>query len=186
VTAVASGRYEIRAQIYFLGLAAVNALHRCLPFALRPLLYRLCGFEIDRTATLQGGVRFFHVGRLKIGAGTLVNRGTYLDNRAGLTIGANVSIAHDSRIYSLGHDVHDATFAARGTPVVIEDYAVLFAGAMVMPGVTLGRGAVVMAGAVVTKSVPPMRIVGGNPAVDIGPREGEPAYALGRRYWFAH
>jgi acetyltransferase-like isoleucine patch superfamily enzyme len=70
--------------------------------------------------------------------------------------------------------------------VVIEDYAVLFAGAMVMPGVTLGRGAVVMAGAVVTKSVPPMRIVGGNPAVDIGPREGEPAYTLGRRYWFAH
>jgi acetyltransferase-like isoleucine patch superfamily enzyme len=43
-----------------------------------------------------------------------------------------------------------------------------------------------MAGAVVTKSVPPMRIVGGNPAVDLGPREGEPAYTLGRRYWFAH
>ena len=179
MTAVASGRYEIRSQIYFLGLAAINLLHRCLPFALRQLLYRLAGFEIARSATLQGGVRFFHVGRLKIGAGTLVNRGTYLDNRAGLTIGENVSIAHDSRIYTLGHDVHDATFAARGKPVVID-------GAMVMPGVTLGRGAVVMAGAVVTKSVPPMRIVGGNPAVDMGPREGEPAYTLGRRYWFAH
>ena len=186
MTAVESGRYRIRSQIYFLGLAAVNFLHRCLPFALRPLLYRLCGFEIARSATLQGGVRFFHVGRLKIGAGTLVNRGTYLDNRAGLTIGENVSIAHDARIYSLGHDVHDPAFAARGRPVVIEDYAVLFAGAMVMPGVTLGRGAVVMAGSVVTKSVPPMRIVGGNPAVDLGPREGEPAYTLGRRYWFAH
>ena len=186
MTAVESGRYRIRSQIYFLGLAAVNFLHRCLPFALRPLLYRLCGFEIDRSATLQGGVRFFHVGRLKIGAGTLVNRGTYLDNRAGLAIGENVSIAHDARIYSLGHDVHDAGFAARGKPVLIEDYAVLFAGAMVMPGVTLGRGAVVMAGAVVTKSVPPMRIVGGNPAADIGARRGEPAYTLGRRYWFAH
>ena len=69
---------------------------------------------------------------------------------------------------------------------MIDDYAVLFAGAMVMPGVTLGKGAVVMAGSVVTKSVPPMRIVGGNPASDIGPREGEPAYTLGRRYWFAH
>ena len=43
-----------------------------------------------------------------------------------------------------------------------------------------------MAGAVVTKSVPPMRIVGGNPAADIGARRGEPAYTLGRRYWFAH
>jgi acetyltransferase-like isoleucine patch superfamily enzyme len=186
VTVVEAGRYRIRSQIYFLGLATINLVHRCLPFALRPLLYRLCGFEIARSATLQGGVRFFHVGRLKIGAGSLVNRGVYLDNRAGLTIGENVSIAHDARIYTLGHDVHDAGFAARGKPVVIEDYAVLFAGAMVMPGVTLGRGAVVMAGAVVTKSVPPMRIVGGNPAVDLGPREAEPAYTLGRRYWFAH
>jgi acetyltransferase-like isoleucine patch superfamily enzyme len=57
---------------------------------------------------------------------------------------------------------------------------------MLMPGVHLGQGSVVMAGAVVTKSVPPMRIVGGNPAVDIGPREGVPAYRLDRRYWFAH
>jgi acetyltransferase-like isoleucine patch superfamily enzyme len=187
VSAVAAEPWRIRSQLYFLGLAAINLLHRCLPFALRPLLYRLCGFEIAPSATLQGGVRFFHVGRLKIGAGTLVNRGTYLDNRAGLAIGENVSIAHDARIYTLGHDVHDAAaFAARGKPVVIEDYAVLFAGAMVMPGVTVGRGAVVLAGAVVTKSVPPMRIVGGNPAADIGPRRGEPAYTLGRRYWFAH
>jgi acetyltransferase-like isoleucine patch superfamily enzyme len=187
VTGVESGRWRLRSQLYFLGLAAINLLHRCLPFFLRPVLYRLCGFEIDRSATLQGGVRFFHVGRLKVGPGSLVNRGTYLDNRAGLVIGANVSIAHDARIYTLGHDVHDAAgFAARGKPVVIEDYAVLFAGAMVMPGVTLGRGVVVMAGAVVTRSVPPMRIVGGNPAVDLGAREGEPAYTLGRRYWFAH
>jgi len=36
VTAVESGRYRIRSQIYFLGLAAVNLLHRCLPFVLRP------------------------------------------------------------------------------------------------------------------------------------------------------
>lgn len=184
--AVDQERFRLRAQVYFLGLAALNLLHRCLPFFLRPLLYRLCGFEIAHSATLQGGVRFFHIGRLKIGAGTLVNRGVYLDNRAGIAIGANVSIAHDARIYTLGHDVHDAGFAARGKPVSIGDHAVLFAGAMVMPGVTLGRGAVVMAGAVVTKDVPAMRIVGGNPAEDIGPREGNPAYTLGRRYWFAH
>jgi acetyltransferase-like isoleucine patch superfamily enzyme len=43
-----------------------------------------------------------------------------------------------------------------------------------------------MAGSVVTKSVPPRRIVGGNPAVDIGAREVVPAYRLQRRFWFAH
>ena len=174
------------AQAYFLGLAVINRVHGLLPFFLRPLLYRLCGFRIDRSATLQGGIRFFHVGRLSVGAGSLVNRGVYLDNRGGLAIGRQVSIAHDVRIYSLGHEIHGGGFADKPQPVRIDDYAVLFAGAMVMPGVHLGTGAVVMAGAVVTRSVAPFRIVGGNPARDIGAREGVPAYSLERRFWLAH
>jgi len=177
---------RLAGQAYFIGLALINTVHGLLPFFLRPVLYRLCRFEIDRSATIQGGVRFFHVGRLAVGAGTLINRGVLLDNRAGIAIGAHVSIAHDARLYTMGHDVHDATFAAKGRPVRIDDHAVVFAGAMLMPGVHLGRGAVVMAGAVVTKSVPAMRIVGGNPAVDIGPRAGDPAYVLDRRFWLAH
>jgi acetyltransferase-like isoleucine patch superfamily enzyme len=177
---------HLTAQAYYLGLAAINTLHRCLPFALRPLLYRLCRYDIARTATLQGGVRFFHVGRLQIGEGSLVNRGVYLDNRAGITIGRQVSISHDARIYTLGHDIHDPQFGTLGKPVRIDDFAVVFAGAMLMPGVHLGEGAVVMAGAVVTKDVPAMRVVGGNPARDLGPRRGTPAYRLSRRYWCAH
>jgi acetyltransferase-like isoleucine patch superfamily enzyme len=178
---------HFRDQLYFVALAAVNLLHRMLPFALLPLLYRACNFEIARSATLQGGVRFFHVGRLVIGEGTLVNRGVYLDNRAGIVIGKQVSIAHDARIYTMGHDVHDEGFAAKGRPVQIDDYAVVFAGAMIMPGVHVGEGAVVMAGAVVTKSVPAWRIVGGNPAHDVGERGCKtPSYRLDRRFWFAH
>jgi len=63
---------------------------------------------------------------------------------------------------------------------------VLFAGAMIMPGVHVGQGAVVMAGAVVTQDVLPGRMVGGNPARDIGPRRAAPRYRLKRRYWLAH
>ena len=173
-------------QLYFIGLAAINTLHGWLPFALRPWLYRRCRFDIARSATLQGGVRFFHIGRLVIGDGTLVNRGVYLDNRGGISIGKQVSIAHDARIYTMGHDVHDAGFATKAQPVRIDDYAVVFAGAMIMPGVQLGEGAVVMAGSVVTKSVPAYRIVGGNPAQDIGERGCKPSYRLDRRFWFAH
>ncbi|MBC7956835.1 MAG: acyltransferase [Cytophagales bacterium] len=153
---------------------------------LRPLLYRLCGFNIDRSATLQGGLRFFHVGRLSVGEGSLINRGVYLDNRAGITIGRQVSIAHDVRIYTMGHDVHDETFATKAAPVRIDDHAVVFAGAMIMPGVHLGAGSVVMAGSVVTKDVPAGRMVGGNPAQDIGERGCTPAYRLNRRFWLAH
>lgn len=175
-----------RGQSYFLLLAAINGLHGWLPFVLRPLLYRACGFRVGPRATLQGGVRFFHVGRLEVGEGTLVNRGVTLDNRGGIRIGREVSIAHDARIYTMGHDIHHPEFPTLARPVRIDDHAVLFAGAMVMPGVHIGAGAVVMAGAVVTRSVPPGRVVGGNPARDLGPRRCVPAYRLSRRYWFAH
>lgn len=183
---MARWRTHLLSQAYFIALAVLNTVHGLLPFVLRPLLYRAAGFRIDRAATVQGGVRFFHVGRLAVGEGSLVNRGVYLDNRAGITIGRQVSIAHDCKLYSLGHDPHDADFATKGAPIVIDDHAVLFAGALVMPGVHIGRGAVVMAGSVVTKDVPPLRLVGGNPAQDLGPRRTDPQYRLSRRYWLAH
>ena len=173
-------------QLYFIVLALINRLHGCLPFVLRPLLYTLCRFDIHRSATLQGGIRFFHVGRLRVDEGSLINRGVYLDNRGGISIGRQVSIAHDVRIYTMGHDPHDASFATKVAPVHIGDHAVVFAGAMIMPGVHLGEGSVVMAGAVVTKSVPPFRMVGGNPAQDIGERGCKPSYVLKRRFWLAH
>jgi acetyltransferase-like isoleucine patch superfamily enzyme len=173
-------------QLYFIALATINRVHGFLPFAVRPLLYRVCGFDIARSATIQGGVRFFHVGRLRVGEGTLVNRGVYMDNRGGIVIGNQVSISHDARIYTMGHDVQDPTFATKASPVQIDDYAVVFASAMIMPGVHLGEGCVVMAGSVVTKSVPAYRMVGGNPAADIGERSCSPSYRLDRRFWLAH
>jgi len=183
---MSQGASHLVDQLYFIALAVINRVHGLLPFVLRPLLYRLCRFDIARSASLQGGIRFFHVGRLSVGEGSLVNRGVYLDNRGGITIGRQVSIAHDVRIYTMGHDVHDETFATKAAPVQIDDHAVVFAGAMIMPGVHLGEGSVVMAGSVVTKSVPAFRMVGGNPAQDIGERGCKPAYRLGRRFWLAH
>lgn len=177
---------HFKTQTYFLGLAFLNRLHGCLPYFVRPILYRLCRYEVSPSATLQGGVRFFHVGRLQVGADSVVNRGAYLDNRSGIRIGSHVSVAHDVKIYSLGHEIHDDLFGAKGRPVEIGDHAVLFAGAMVMPGVKVGEGAVVLAGAVVTRDVAPFRVVGGNPAADLGPRDSHPVYQLKRRFWFAH
>jgi acetyltransferase-like isoleucine patch superfamily enzyme len=175
-----------KTQAYFVGIRAINALHGLLPFFARPLLYRLCGYQVHHSSTVQGRVRFFHVGKLSIGSNTVINQGTYLDNRAGIAIGSGVSIAHDVRIYSLGHEIHDDLFTTKGRPVVIGDGVVIFAGAMIMPGVTLGDGCVVMAGAVVTSNVPKLQIVGGNPARLLGQRDSCPVYLLKRRFWFAH
>lgn len=129
--------------------------------------------------------KFFHIGKMAIGKHSVINFGCYLDNRRGITIGNNVGIAHDTKIYTLGHDLHDPQFKTKGAPVIIEDNAFIFSNALIMPGVTIGEGAIVLAGSVVTKDVEPWAIVGGNPARKIRERSRETDYKQVYRYWFA-
>ena len=73
-------------------------------------------------------------------------------------------------IWTAQHDYRSRTFAAAGGPVVIEDFVWLGPRAIVLPGVTIGKGAVVAAGAVVTKDVAPYAVVAGVPAVKVRER----------------
>ena len=175
-----------RIQLYYLVVALFNGLFRVSPFFLKRVLMSLMGFDVSPDAAVQGGVRVFGPKRLKVGAGSMINSGVRLDNRKGITIGRNVNVAHDCRIYTLGHDVRSPSFAAVGGPVVLDDHSVLFAACMIMPNVKVGRGAVVLPGSVVTKDVPPFEIHGGNPAKKIGDRDVEPLYSPARKFWFAN
>jgi len=68
---------------------------------------------------------------------------------------------------------------------MIEDYCFIGPRAIILPGIKVGRGAIVAAGAVVTKDVPPFAIVGGVPAKIIGERKNKSLqYKLGRARWF--
>lgn len=120
-----------------------------------------------------------------MGQNTVINFGCYLDNRRGIYIGNNVGIAHNTKIYTLGHDLNDPMFSTKGAPVHIGDDVFIFSNAMVMPGVTIGEGAIVLAGSVVTKDVEPWAIVGGNPAKKIRERNRDVGYKQIYRYWFA-
>jgi acetyltransferase-like isoleucine patch superfamily enzyme len=113
---------------------------------------------------------------ITIGHDTVINRNTYLDGRAGLTIGSCVSISPETYIISLDHDPRSATFETRPAPVVIEDHVWIGARAMILPGVRLGKGCAVGAGAVVTKDVADYAIVAGVPAKIIGERKKELNY----------
>ena len=115
----------------------------------------------------------------------MINFGCYLDNRRGIAIGNNVGIAHNTKIYTLGHDLNDPQFKTKGVAVTIKDNVFIFSNAMIMPGVTIGEGAIVLAGSVVTKDVEPWTIVGGNPARKIRERSREIDYKQIYRYWFA-
>ena len=86
-----------------------------------------------------------------------------------VTIGNNVLIGYGAKILSANHHIpenHGIIFNAGHDckPIVIEDEVWIGANAVVLPGIILGRGSVVAAGAVVTKNVAPYTIVGGVPA----------------------
>ena len=120
-----------------------------------------------------------------IGDRCVFNRRVLLDGRGGnLVIGNNVDVAQEAVIWTLGHDIHDDLHRDKGAPVTIEDYVWIGHRAIIMPGVTIGRGAVVAAGAVVTKSVPAMSIVAGVPAKVIGQRQSALSYTKFHRPWF--
>jgi acetyltransferase-like isoleucine patch superfamily enzyme len=115
---------------------------------------------------------------LRIGEYCRINRNCCLDARGSISIGNNVSISPDVTILTAEHLADHPDFGVVERPVRIEDYVWIGTRAMIMPGVTLGRGCVVAAGAVVTRDVAPLAIVGGVPARPIRRREIDPAYVM--------
>jgi acetyltransferase-like isoleucine patch superfamily enzyme len=133
---------------------------------------------------VQMGCRFLNGRKITLGARNVINFGTLIDGRVySVTTGTDVSIGPEASILTLGHDPRSPDFADRGGPVVIGDRVWIGYRALIMPGVTLGEGAVVAAGAVVTKDVPAWAIVAGNPARIIGERPSDMGYQLDFRPW---
>ncbi len=152
---------------------------------IRRFFYRLGGIKIGKGSTLHMGAKFYNSFNIEIGEDSIIGEGAVLDGRDKLVIGNHVDIATDVMIYNAEHDVRDPSFCAINAPVVIEDYVFIGPRAIILPGVTIKRGAVVGAGAVVTKNVEENIIVGGVPAKVIGERGVKDLnYRLGRAAWF--
>jgi maltose O-acetyltransferase len=100
---------------------------------------------------------------LEIGAGSFVGRAeVHLHDR--VTIGRNVVINDGVRLLTASHMVDDTKFRLTSAPIIIGDYAWIAMGAMLLPGVSVGVGAVVGAGALVNRNIPDFAIAVGNPA----------------------
>jgi len=136
----------------------------------RVFVLRRMGARIGKGTVLYGGFEIRSPRRLSLGANCCIGHRATLDARGGLTIGKNVNLSSEVMIWTAQHDYRDPHFKAEFRPVVLGDYAWLGPRCILLPGVTLGEGAVVAAGAVVTKDVEPYTLVGGVPAKKIGDR----------------
>jgi acetyltransferase-like isoleucine patch superfamily enzyme len=146
---------------------------------LRKQLYKLLGLRIGKHSTIYGGAEIRHVHRIKIGNNSIIGHNAILDGRGGLEIGNNVSLGTGVWIWTAQHDINDPYFNIITGKVIIEDYAWIAVRAIILPNVTVGKGAVVGAGAVVTKNVEPYSVVAGVPAKKIGERNSNLLYNLG-------
>ncbi|UGY04471.1 acyltransferase [Bradyrhizobium quebecense] len=147
---------------------------------------------VGRNSRILGELlTFAHGGEIKIGEWCYVGEGTRIWSAASIEIGNRVLISHSANVFdNLTHPLpakerhrqvqqiftrgHPSDISLDESPVKLCDDVWVGAGAMVLRGVTVGQGAIVAAGAVVTRDVAPFSIVAGNPAVlvrELGPDE---------------
>lgn len=151
----------------------------------RQILFRLNGVKLGHNSTIHIGARLYQPKNISIGEDTIIGDHVTLDGRDQLTIGDHVDIASQVMIFNGHHDIHSQDFDPVTAPVKIGDYVFIGPRSIVLPGVTISKGAVVAAGAVVTKDVAEKTIVAGVPAQPIGQRRvNQLNYRLGRaRLW---
>lgn len=167
-------------------LSIANHIVNKIPsYTIRHFLYKkILKMKIGGETNIQMGLLVYSPWKIKIGNNSVVNNSVVLDGRGSLEIGNNVNISPYAQIYTADHDVNSPDFAYRSSPVIIKDYAWISTRSIILPGVTIGEGAVISAGAVVTKDVEPYKIAGGIPAKVIGERSRDLTYNLNYRKLF--
>jgi maltose O-acetyltransferase len=138
---------------------------------IRVFILKMAGVNVGADSRVNLGIRIYEPEGISIGKDCVIGENVVLDGRDKLIIGNHVDIASNVMIYNSEHDINDENFQAKSAPVIIEDYVFIGPRSIILPGVKVGRGAVIGAGAVVTKDVPALAIVGGVPAKFIAERK---------------
>ncbi len=131
-------------------------------------LFKSCGDGF----VANEGCRFNFANNIEIGKNVSWNAGCYLDAKGGIKLGDYSMLTEYVKIFTHSHSEWDH-MVREYKPVVIGDYAKVYTSATILPGVTLGTGAIVATGAIVTKSVDEFTLVGGIPAKPMRKRNFE-------------
>jgi len=130
------------------------------------------GVHIDRNVSINMPERVI------LNDHVVIHKGTVINSMGGLYIGRYTGIGYNCAIFTVQHRYRNSDTipfdrVADLKPVIIRDFVWFGFGVMVMPGVEIGEGAILGMGSVITKKVPPLAIVTGNPAEIIGYRSKE-------------
>lgn len=139
-------------------------------YGIKRSLLNLFGAKVGTGVVIKPHVRIKFPWNLQIGNQSWIGEDVWIDNLASVTVGPDVCLSQAAYLCTGSHDHQRVTFDLIVKPIVIEAAAWIAARAVILPGVTVGEGAVVAAGSVVTRDVPSGFIVGGSPARVIGER----------------
>lgn len=139
-----------------------------LPQFLRDIFFRVILKGFGRGSTIDYKTYIRYPSHVKIGENTTINRNCCLlasfhDKNVEITIGSHVAIAPQVCFLAAGHDYTKLDLPDTAASIHVEDYVWIGARSTILQGVTIGEGAIVAAGTVVTKNVPPYTVVAGVP-----------------------
>lgn len=105
-------------QSKFLLVEFLNITYQLVPNPFRNYYLRMYGIKIGGKSCIHRKCKFFHVGKIIVGKESVINFGCYLDNHRGIYIGNNVGLAHNTKVYTLGHDLNDPKFGTKGSQCI--------------------------------------------------------------------
>lgn len=142
--------------------------------AWRALLLRCFGARLGPHCRIYPGAQIWAPWKLHCDEAACIADGAEVYNQATVTLGSHAIISQQAYLCSATHDVHDPDFPLVASPITVGARAWICARATVMPGITVGEGAVLALGAVATQSLEPWTVYGGIPARKLGARQGNP------------
>lgn len=146
-----------------IGMELNNCYHT--PEELREIMERLIGKKVDDAFRLFPPFYTDFGKNITIGKNVFINSGCHFQDQGGITIGDGALIGHNVVLATINHDLEPKNDRKNHyAPIKIGAHVWIGSNATVLPGVSIGDWAVVAAGAVVTKDVPPYTVVGGVPA----------------------
>ena len=146
-----------------------------MPPFIRKLFFKILLKKIGKKGHIDYGVYLRYMNHIELGDNVWINRGSKLfashwHKEVKISIGNNVAIGPECVFFASGHDPSKLSLPDTAGSIVVGDNVWIGGRSTILQGVTIGEGAVVAAGSVVTKNVEPYPIVGGVPAKKIKDR----------------